>query len=125
METKNKKEPEKANVTETIQEQPQEATADEQSGGTKEKKGRKVERKTYEVRDVMDWLFQFRTPYPELPFITVHFTGGQINGYGVAPARFTTDEPLIQRYIENTKWFKNNRITLVNPKTKDTDAGKN
>ena len=69
--------------------------------------------KTYGVKGLMEWQLQLPTGRPAKPAITISFTGGQITGYGVAPARFTTDDPYIQRLIEQTDHFKNKRIVTL------------
>ncbi|MCH5217329.1 MAG: hypothetical protein J1F07_02055 [Muribaculaceae bacterium] len=68
--------------------------------------------KTYIVRGLMEWEIVFPTGHALLPEVKVRFEGGQITGYGVAPARYTTDEPLIQRLIESSRWYKSGRIKL-------------
>lgn len=40
----------------------------------------------------------------------VEFTGGAINSAGVVPAKYTTDNPLLQRSIEASDIFKSGQI---------------
>ena len=61
--------------------------------------------KTYGVKGLMDWVFALPTGCDEKPYIAVPFEGGQITGYGVAPARYTTSDPVIQKLIEASPLF--------------------
>ena len=45
--------------------------------------------------------------------VKVHFCGGSLTGYGVTPAEFTTQNPMTQAIIENSKEFKNGKIFLL------------
>ena len=45
--------------------------------------------------------------------VKVHFSGGSFTGYGVTPAEFTTQNPMTQAIIENSKEFKNGKIFLL------------
>ena len=45
--------------------------------------------------------------------VHVSFTGGQVTKKGVTPATFTTDDPIVQLTIENSKDFENGAITLL------------
>lgn len=65
---------------------------------------------TYGVRGLMAWQLQLPTGWPAKPYITINFEGGQITGYGVAPARYSTADPLIKELIESSKWFKQGKI---------------
>lgn len=77
--------------------------------------------KTYAVRDLMEWRLMLPTGHEEKPYIEVAFEGGQITGYGVAPATFTTRDPFTQSLIESNPWFKAGRIYLKDqPKNKST-----
>lgn len=69
--------------------------------------------KTYGVRDLLEWELHLNTGYLVKPFVKVRFEGGQITGFGVAPAIFTTADTVIQRLIEENEWFKNGRIELI------------
>lgn len=80
------------------------------------RKEKNVRIKTYGVKGLMEWRVQLSTGYSVKPEITVEFTGGQITGYGVAPARFTTADPFLQRLIEGSIWFKNGKISLLGSK---------
>lgn len=80
--------------------------------------GKKEERKiwyqkTYGVRDLLEWELHLNTGFMVKPFVKVRFEGGQITGFGVSPATFTTADTVIQRLIEESEWFKNGRIELI------------
>lgn len=45
--------------------------------------------------------------------VKVHFSGGSLTGYGVTPAEFTTQNPMTQAIIENSKEFKGGKIFLL------------
>lgn len=45
--------------------------------------------------------------------VKVHFSGGSLTGYGVTPAEFTTQNPMTQAIIENSKEFKSGKIFLL------------
>lgn len=44
---------------------------------------------------------------------TVEFTGGQLSGYGVSPARFSTSDPVLQRHIEGSAEFRAGKIMRI------------
>ena len=46
-------------------------------------------------------------------FTKVHFQGGAISGYGAQPARYKTDNPLIQGLIEQSNYYKSGAIVLL------------
>lgn len=45
--------------------------------------------------------------------VKVHFSGGSLTGYGVTPAEFTTQNPMTQAIIENSKEFKSGKIFIL------------
>lgn len=45
--------------------------------------------------------------------LKVEFTGGVLTQYGNTPAKFTTDDKLKQAIIENSKPYKDGKITLI------------
>ena len=45
--------------------------------------------------------------------VKVHFSGGSLTGYGVTPAEFTTQNPMTQAIIENSKDYKSGKIFLL------------
>lgn len=68
---------------------------------------------TYGVNGLMEWWVDIPTGSKQKPMLKVRFEGGQITGYGVAPARFTTADPVVQHLIENSKYFRTGRIFKV------------
>lgn len=58
----------------------------------------------------MDWVAQIKAGAAT---VRVHFTGGALTSYGVTPAEYTTENPFIQRVIEQSSYFKEGRITTV------------
>lgn len=71
---------------------------------------------TYEVRDLLEMTMIIPTGCGVRPQIEIPFTGGQVTGYGVSPARYVTRDPCIQRMIESTVEFRKGKIKRV-PKT--------
>jgi len=67
-------------------------------------------RNTYGVKGLMEWECQIRNGKT---LLHVTFTGGTQTEYGVTPAKYSTDNPVIQRIIENSDYFKRGRITLL------------
>ena len=79
-------------------------------GGAAKAPSKPTESVTYGVRGLMEWQIDLQTGSPALPVITINFTGGQITGYGVAPARYTTRDPFIIKLIEGSEWYKSGKI---------------
>lgn len=73
--------------------------------------------KTYGVKGMMELEVDLHTGSPKEPYVRVAFTGGQITGYGVSPARYSTIDPLMQRIIESSDLFdpvgNNGRVYLI------------
>lgn len=67
-------------------------------------------RKTYGVSGYMEWVALIECGKAT---VKVHFSGGSLTGYGVTPAEFTTQNPMTQAIIENSKEFKNGKIFLL------------
>ena len=66
--------------------------------------------KTYTVTGLMEWHLHLPTGFSDMPYIHIVFEGGMVSGFGVSPAKFTTDDPFIQRLIEDNHWYKSGRI---------------
>ncbi|WP_462375806.1 hypothetical protein [Segatella buccae] len=66
-------------------------------------------RKTYAVTGLMEWQCRISNGKAHLNIL---FTGGTLTGFGQTPALYTTDNPIFQRIIEGSGYFKNGRITL-------------
>lgn len=77
--------------------------------------GKTIERiqKTYGVKGLMEWRLPLPTGSSAKKYIEIVFEGGQITGYGVAPARYSTDDPYIQHLIESSHWYDTGRIRLL------------
>ena len=69
-----------------------------------------MEKKTYGAPRLVDWVAQIKAGAAT---VRVHFTGGALTAYGVTPAEYTTDNPFIQKVIEQSKYFKEGRIILL------------
>ena len=67
--------------------------------------------KTYEVYGVIEWVILLPTGSDFMPSVEIRFEGGQLTGYGVTPARFTTSDPFLQNLVEATAWY-GKKITL-------------
>lgn len=68
----------------------------------------------------MDW--QCEIPVGRARAI-VHFTGGTMTSYGVTLAEYSTGDPVQQRIIETSAYFKNGRIKFLR-KTGKPDPAK-
>lgn len=66
--------------------------------------------KTYGVRGLMECVCNIPVGKTHL---AVEFSGGVLTQYGNTPAKFTTDDRLKQAIIENSKQYKDGRITLL------------
>lgn len=65
---------------------------------------------TYGVDGYTEIRLQIPTGIAGMAPLNVHFTGGQITGYGTSPARYTTDDSLKRYLIEASPAFKGGRI---------------
>jgi hypothetical protein len=67
-------------------------------------------RKTYGINGLLEW-----HGYVECSGVRmkVDFTNGSVTAFGVAPATFTTNDPLTQHIIEHSEQFKKGRIRCV------------
>lgn len=70
----------------------------------------KINRKTYGVTGMMEFIAII---YCGKTQVKVPFTGGSLSGYGVTPAKYTTENPMIQAVIENSDYFKSGKIMLM------------
>lgn len=80
----------------------------------------KIAKKTYGVYGMTEWHIQLPTGLndPGLSHFNISFTGGQLTGYGVAPATFTTDDPFVQKVIESSIHFSKGKKRIHLLKTK-------
>lgn len=66
--------------------------------------------KTYGVINLMEWVAVIRVGKAKFTF---PFSGGTLTGYGVTPALYTTDNPVFQKVIEGSNYFKDGKIKLI------------
>lgn len=71
---------------------------------------------TYGVKGMMEWLALIQAGKAS---VHVSFTGGGLTSYGVTPAEYSTNNPVMQRIIENSDYFKSGRIFVLR---KDKEA---
>lgn len=64
----------------------------------------------YCVDGLIEWHVEIRAGIMMVP---VHFTGGQITAYGVTPAEFVTSDPVLQRAVEKSPYFRSGRIRVL------------
>ena len=69
-----------------------------------------MEKITYGAPRLVDWVAQIKAGAAT---VRVHFTGGALTSYGVTPAEYTTDNPFIQKVIEQSGYFKERRIIIL------------
>ena len=65
--------------------------------------------KTYAARGLLDWQMALNVAGA---IIRICFSGGCMGTNGVIPAKYTTDNPAIQKMIEKTPAFKNGKIFI-------------
>ena len=68
-------------------------------------------KKTYAARGLIEWVMTLTNPGGFS--IKICFSGGSMGINGVIPAKYSTDNPVIQHLIEKSKEFSDNRIVLV------------
>lgn len=73
-----------------------------------------MEKITYGTPRLVDWVAQIKAGAAT---VRVHFTGGALTAYGVTPAEYTTDNPFIQKVIEQSTYFKEGRIITLRKTT--------
>ena len=66
-------------------------------------------RKTYAARGLLDWQIALNVGGAVL---RICFSGGSMGTNGVLPAKYTTDNPVIQKMIEDSPHFKSHRVYL-------------
>lgn len=73
-----------------------------------------MEKITYGAPRLVDWVAQIKVGAAT---VRVHFIGGALTAYGVTPAEYTTDNPFIQKVIEQSAYFKEGRIITLRKAT--------
>lgn len=66
-------------------------------------------KKRYEVTGMMEWHPVFKVGRSHLQ---VSFTGGNLCGGASSPAAFETADPVVQKVIESSGYYKSKRIRL-------------
>lgn len=72
--------------------------------------------KTYAARGLLDFRMALNAGGA---IIRIVFSGGMMGANGVVSAKYTTDNPAIQRLIEASPQFKSHRIFLFSEKKSD------
>ena len=67
-------------------------------------------RKIYGVSGMMEWQALIICGKVH---VTVPFTGGSMNGYGITPAKYTTEDPFMQQVIERSEYYRKGKIVLL------------
>lgn len=70
----------------------------------------KSTKKIYGVKGMMEWIASI--PCGKAT-VTVPFTGGSLSGYGIVPAQYITENPMMQAVIENSDYYKSGKIVLI------------
>lgn len=73
-----------------------------------------MEKITYGAPRYMDWVAQLKAGAAT---VRIHFTGGALTAYGVTPAEYTTTNPVVQRVIEQSQYYKEGRIVKLRSTT--------
>ncbi|MCH5232004.1 MAG: hypothetical protein J1E78_00090 [Muribaculaceae bacterium] len=68
-------------------------------------------KKTYYAKGLLEW--QVALKHNGI-VLRLCFSGGSMGSNGVIPARYETDNPVIQRIIEGSDYFKEKRIYTTN-----------
>lgn len=58
------------------------------------------ELKTYVAPGLMELSIRIPIDNPVRPYYEVLFQGGQFTGYGMAPAKFSTDDPQLKKLLD-------------------------
>ena len=77
-------------------------------------------KKVYAARGLLDFQVALNVGGA---IVRLCFSGGTMGSNGVIPAKYVTDNPVIQRFIEDSTQFKNNRIYLYQT-LREKDTGK-
>lgn len=65
---------------------------------------------TYGVHGLMEWIAVIPVAGRS---VQIHFSGGTATGFGIAPATYTTADPVMQRIIESSHLFRSRRIVKI------------
>lgn len=75
--------------------------------------------KTYAARGLLDYRMALNIGGA---IIRIIFSGGTMGSNGLVPAKYTTDNPVIQKYVESSPQFKNKRIYLHHVRKEDRNG---
>ena len=108
-------EPEVAAVESTAAEAPEAETtkSEAEKSDSQEPPPDNIFRKTYGVSGLMEWKVFIPSVKNGMPPFAIHFSGGQITGFGVRPATYSTYCPVKQASIEKSRWFIDKKIKLL------------
>ncbi|MBD5370499.1 MAG: hypothetical protein HDR80_05030 [Bacteroides sp.] len=67
-------------------------------------------KRTYAISGYVEYMARIPAGPRE---IDIHFTGGQMSGFGVRPATFETADPVMCRIIEGSALYKGGRIRRI------------
>lgn len=67
-------------------------------------------KKTYIARGMLEWHLLLRAGNAMIP---VAFTGGSMGANGIIGAKFTTDNPALQKMIEASEFYRKHRICIL------------
>ena len=70
----------------------------------------KSTKKIYGVKGIMEWIAEIQCGKAT---VTVPFTGGSLSGYGIVPAQYATENPMMQAVIEKSDYYKSGKIFLI------------
>ena len=70
-----------------------------------------MKKKTYAARGLLEWQMALNVGGA---ILRICFSGGSMGSNGVLPAKYTTDNPAIQKVIEKSKHFISGKIFLLN-----------
>lgn len=64
-------------------------------------------RVTYAISGLLEFVLRIQAGAAA---VEVHFTGGQLSGYGTVPATYSTSDPVMIKLIESSTEFRSGRI---------------
>lgn len=78
-----------------------------------------MKRKIYGARGMLDWQMALNVSGA---FLKICFSGGYMGGNGVIPAKYSTDNKVIQNLIEKSRQFESGMIVLLDTIPIDKDG---
>lgn len=77
--------------------------------------------KKYGATGLMEWMCSIAVGGASFSF---PFTGGMLNGYGMTPATYVTSNPVYQRIIEDSGYFRSGKIRLLSSSGAEAEPGR-